>query len=180
MKRERSDQQEFEKLALVHAETLLRTARRMTGSLAHAEDAVQETLLSAWRSFHQFERFTNCRAWLFRILVNHLSKQWQKQRVSPLVQLPEEQTLENVVPIRPAYDSISHQAVRSAIDDLPVEQRSVLVLAAVEGFTCKEISSMLKLPIGTVMSRLSRARSEVRRRLLAPANPSVTPRTSGG
>src|SRR5262249_11813295 len=69
---------EFENVALPHAAALLRYALHLAGGKAQAEDLVQETLLSAWRNFHQFERGTNCKAWLFRILKNLHYKQTQR------------------------------------------------------------------------------------------------------
>jgi RNA polymerase sigma-70 factor (ECF subfamily) len=157
-----SDQrEEFERIALVHTDALLGVARRILRCDSLAEDAVQETLLSAWRAFHQFQRDTNSKAWLFRILLNGIRKNWR--RAVPLVELPIGQSLDNIVTIRTSFKSLAHSDATAAIDALPEEQRTVFLLAAVEGFTCKEISSMQAIPIGTVMSRLSRSRAELRR-----------------
>jgi RNA polymerase sigma-70 factor (ECF subfamily) len=162
-----SDQQEeFESIALVHADALLGVARRILRSDSLAEDAVQETLLSAWRAFHQFQRNTNSRAWLVRILLNGIRKNWR--RTVPLVELPTGQSLDNIVTIRSSFESLAHSNATAAIDALPEEQRTIFLLAAVEGFTCKEISSMEAIPIGTVMSRLSRCRAELRKALSQP------------
>jgi RNA polymerase sigma-70 factor (ECF subfamily) len=164
MRRFGSDErEEFESIALVHADALLRMARRLLRSESLAEDAVQETLLSAWRAFHQFQRDTNCKAWLFRILLNGISK--NRQRAVPLVGLPLGQSLDNIKAIRPPFESLADSEAIAAIDALPEERRIVFLLAAVEGFTCKQISSMLAIPIGTVMSRLSRCRVELRKAL---------------
>jgi RNA polymerase sigma-70 factor, ECF subfamily len=163
MRRFGSDErEEFESIALVHADALRRMARRRLQCDSLAEDAVQETLLCAWRAFHRFRRNTNCKAWLFRILLNGISR--NGKRAAPLVGLPPGQSLDNIVAIRPPFPSLAYSEAIAAIDALPEEQRSVL-LAAVEGFACKEISSMLAIPIGTVMSRLSRSRAEVRNAL---------------
>jgi RNA polymerase sigma-70 factor (ECF subfamily) len=155
---------EFEQVAMVHAESLLRVARRMTRNHHTAEDAVQEALLSAWRSFHLFEKGTNCKAWLFKILIHLLNKNFSRPSLA-IVDLPEHTVLENVVPIRNSYEDLARSDVIAAIESLPEEQRMVLLLAALEGFTCKEIAIMLNIPIGTVMSRLSRGREDVRKRL---------------
>jgi RNA polymerase sigma-70 factor, ECF subfamily len=164
MRRFSSDErEEFESIALVHADALLRMARRLLRSESLAEDAVQETLLSAWRAFHQFQRDTNCKAWLFRILLNGISK--NAQRAVPLVGLPPGQSLDNIKAIRPPFESLADSEAIAAIDALPEERRIVFLLAAVGGFACKEISSMLAIPIGTVMSRLSRCRAELRKAL---------------
>jgi RNA polymerase sigma-70 factor, ECF subfamily len=155
---------EFEQVVMVHAESLLRVARRMTRNHHAAEDAVQETLLSAWRCFHQFETGTNCKAWLFKILINLLNKSYSRPTLL-IVNLPETVVLENIAPARNSYDDLARSDVIAAIESLQEEQRIVLLLAAVEGFTCREIGMMVGVPIGTVMSRLSRGRVEVRRAL---------------
>lgn len=128
----------------------------------HAEDLVQETLLKAWRSFHQFEPGTNCRAWLFRILVNARNREFHKRRI-----LAEVVNIDDVQLPVPESTSASAE-IRSAFDSLSAEHREVLSLGVVEGFTVRELAGILKLPIGTVMSRLSRARQRLRE-LLTPA-----------
>lgn len=146
----------FETTALPFAATLLRAARHITGERSAADDLVQETLLQAWRAFHQFEPGTNCRAWLFRIMLNLWSKVRNKQQ-RHLQAVP----LDEVIAGRES-DIQMHLQVRMAVDALPEEQRVVLMLGVVEGFTCKEIADMLSLPIGTVMSRLARGRMRLR------------------
>lgn len=166
----RSDRrQEFEQVAMAHTESLLRVARRVTGSPHSAEDAVQDTFLAAWRSFHQFEKDTNVRAWLFKIMFNTLSKKRSRPSLA-IIEIAEGELLENIVPIRISYSELACSDVIAAIDRLPEEQRAVILLAAVEGFTCKEIGAMLGLPIGTVMSRLSRGRADVRNTLRPTAS----------
>jgi RNA polymerase sigma-70 factor, ECF subfamily len=154
----------FEHVALVHAESLLGVAQRVTRNHHAAEDAVQEALLSAWRSFHQFETGTNCKAWLFKILINLLNKSHSRPTLV-VVDLPETVVLENIISIRYGYEDLARSDVIAAIESLQEEQRIVLLLAALEGFTCKAMGVMLGVPIGTVMSRLSRGRAEVRRAL---------------
>jgi RNA polymerase sigma-70 factor (ECF subfamily) len=159
-----SDEREgFESIVLVHTDALLRTARRLLNCDSLAEDAVQETLLCAWRAFHQFQRDTNCRAWLFRILLNGISR--YRRRAFPLVALRPGQSLDDIVAIRPPFASLAYSEAIAAIDALPEERRIVFQLVEVEGFACKEVSSMLAIPIGTVMSRLSRCRAELRNAL---------------
>ena len=154
-------QQEFEQVALVHAPALLRTAVRLTGSREAAEDLVQESLLRAWRSFEQFERGTNAKAWLFKIMLNLSNRQWSQMR-----NLPPTDSIDDVRK-QPATESqpLAHVHVLAALDELSEEFRVVLVLAVVEGFTCKEIAKMLAIPMGTVMSRLGRARARLREQL---------------
>ena len=150
-----------------HSRSLLRVARRLTLNSAAAEDIVQETFLRAWRSFDQFEAGSNARAWLFRILFNVFYAQGRKARSSA-----------RVVPF-PAPDSqprggtdfsaLDAAMLSAALDDLSEEHRTVILLAVVEGFTCRELAEILSLPIGTVMSRLSRARQSLREILEPPA-----------
>jgi RNA polymerase sigma-70 factor, ECF subfamily len=137
-----------------HLAALLRVARRLTLESASAEDLVQETMLLAWRGFHGFQSGTNARAWLFRILFNAFHGAKRKARVE-------------TVPAKDSVRPMLQEAVEiaEALDALSLEQRTVLLLAAVEGFTCQEIAGILELPMGTVMSRLSRARQELRKSL---------------
>lgn len=164
MRRLNSDErQEFESIVLVHTDALRGTARRLLRCDSLAEDAVQETFLCAWRAFHQFQRNTNCKAWLFRILLNGISR--NRRRAAPLVGLRPGQSLDNIVAIQPPFASLAYSEAIAAIAALPEERRIVFLLAEVEGFACKEVSSMLAIPIGTVMSRLSRCRAELRNAL---------------
>lgn len=155
----------FEQEAMPHLPSLLSTALRSTRNRAAAEDAVQETMLRAWRAFDKFQPGTNCKAWLFRILFNLLTKQYHQARLRPeTVPLDNAEHATDLLCARPA-DRPSQQEILSAIDALPADQRSVLVLSLVEGFKCREIADILSLPIGTVMSRLSRARTVLRENL---------------
>lgn len=148
---------EFENVALPHAGRLLRYALHLEGEKARAEDLVQETLLSAWRSFHQFERGTNCKAWMFRILKNLHSRQAQRKTQRSEVSLGEDE------PRFAVPEQISaNQQVREAFARLTPEHQEVLQLAVVEGLGIREVSEVLQVPQGTVMSRLSRARASLR------------------
>ena len=153
--------EEFERIALIHRGVLFRVACSKLRCESLAEDAVQETLLCAWRAFHTFERGTNCRAWLFRIMLNSMRR--NRRRAVPLADLPDWQSLDTLMTSGSSFESLAHFEAHAAVDALPETQRTIFLLAAVEGFTCKEISMMQALPIGTVMSRLSRSRAELRR-----------------
>jgi RNA polymerase sigma-70 factor (ECF subfamily) len=150
-------EQEFADVALPHARNLLRFARRLTSDTEAAEDLVQETLLRAWRGFAQFRGGTNARAWLFRILLNTFYGQGRKGRLT-LVPLGETDRAG-------VSGGSTALEVTGALAKLSPEQRAVLMLGAVEGFTCREISEMLHIPMGTVMSRMSRARQAMRSQL---------------
>jgi len=142
-----------------HLGSLLRVARRLTIQSSSAEDLVQDTMLLAWRGFHRFQPGSNVRAWLFRILLNVFHGEGRKASRAEPQEAPFNQH------VRPAaQEAVEIAEVLSA---LSIEQRSVFLLAVVEGFTCQEIAGILNVPIGTVMSRLSRARQELRR-ILAP------------
>jgi RNA polymerase sigma-70 factor, ECF subfamily len=149
---------EFESMALPHAASLLRYAMHLDQrGKAEAEDLVQETLLAAWRNFGQFKSGTNYKAWLFRILTNLRYKRLRRAAKRAEVPLEEEESLLS----RP--ENISRKAeVRDAFAGLSPEHQEVMYLAVVEGFEIREIGNMLKLPTGTVMSRLSRARAQLR------------------
>lgn len=158
----------FEHEALPHLESLLRTAVRMSGDRARAEDAVQETYLRAWRSFSTYQPDTNCRAWLFRILLNVLKKAAGKKRHDPLAVAEDVDTSSKVVALFPNTDGGGTQDVIAAVDHLAPEFRDVLWLVVVEGLSYKETAQTLDIPMGTVMSRLYRARREIRRWLTLP------------
>jgi RNA polymerase sigma-70 factor, ECF subfamily len=151
-----TQQEEFELIAMPHLAALLRVARRLALESTSAEDLVQETMLLAWRGFHRFETGTNARAWLFRILFNAFYGAGRKAALA-----------ERPVSLQDRVQPGLQEAVEisQALDALSLEQRTVLLLAEVEGFTCQEISEILNVPIGTVMSRLSRARQELRKSL---------------
>jgi RNA polymerase sigma-70 factor (ECF subfamily) len=155
-----SSQNDFERLVMPEARGLLRFARRLTGAMPSAEDLVQEALLKAWRSFHQFRDGSSARAWLYRILINEFYGQGRKIRASPSTV-----SLENRFPAGANSMTAESLEVAEALDSLPLEHRTVLLLGVVEGFTCREISGILSVPIGTVMSRLSRARQAMREKL---------------
>ncbi len=156
-----SRQDEFERVALCHTRGLLRVARRITSGSSSAEDLVQESLLLAWRSFDQFDEGTNARAWLFRILFNVFYAHGRKLRRVPEI-IPITRDLASVPPSLDEAMEVSR-----ALDGLHIDHRTVLLLGVVEGFTCGEIAGILGVPVGTVMSRLSRARASMRTRLAA-------------
>jgi RNA polymerase sigma-70 factor (ECF subfamily) len=165
-------QDEFERVAMPHSRSLLRVARRLASDPATAEDLVQETFFRAWRSFDQFRSGTNMRAWLFRILFNAFYAQGRQISAAPILvslDAPGRET----EPQSGSETSLAEVAeISNAFEELSSEHRTVLLLAIVEGFTCREMAGILSLPIGTVMSRLSRGRQALRERL-APAAPKV-------
>jgi RNA polymerase sigma-70 factor (ECF subfamily) len=149
---------EFEAEAMPHHNDLFRTAARL---LCHGEahDAVQEAYLVAWKTFDRYQRGTNCRAWLFRILLNVVRHE-RRTRLKWLT-CGNEASSELVAP-EPVPDNLTDAEIQAALDRLPVHFRAVLVLVVLEDFSYKEVSAVLDVPLGTVMSRLSRARSLLR------------------
>ena len=159
----------FEQEAIPHLEALLRTAVRLSGNRARAEDAVQETYLRAWRSFRTYRPETNCRAWLFKILLNVLKKAAGKQRRDPLAEAEDVEVSGKLIPLFPEAEGSNRQDLLAAVNRLAPEFREVLWLVVVEGFAYREAAQILDIPMGTVMSRLYRARRELRRFLTVPA-----------
>jgi RNA polymerase sigma-70 factor, ECF subfamily len=159
-------QSEFEQVAIPHTRSLLRVARRLTLDTAVAEDLVQDTLLLAWRNFGQFRAGTNARAWLFRIMFNVFYGEKRKVRSAPPLVSLEVSGRERELPGRAVSSALDAAVVADALDHLSIEHRAVLLLGVVEGLSCREMADVLAVPIGTVMSRLSRARQSLRGYLL--------------
>jgi len=161
--------EEFDRSALVHLPELLRVAVRLCGERAAAEDLVQETCLQAWRSFHRFEAGTNCRAWLYKIMFFVRADRRRKQHREPaIVEL--DRAMESSLQFdAPTPDGLTAAAVQAAFDRLPDPFRDVILLTDVEELTYREAAGVLGIPIGTVMSRLSRGRRLLRRELAAHA-----------
>lgn len=173
---------EFEEQALVHLDSLYRTALRLTRNRAEAEDVVQDTYLRAFKSFHRFAPGTNCRAWLFtilrRVFLSGVRRGQDKQ-------LGDELTLEAAVAsaTAPASDSpegeffrrILPADVEAALSALPLVFREAVILVDLEGFSYKEAARALECPVGTVMSRLWRSR-RLLRGALQPAGAMESPK----
>lgn len=152
----------FEALALPYLEWVYRVARRLCRDDHEAEDLVQETYYKAYRAFEDFEiRAFGIRPWLLRILNNtFLNRQARARRApKPTDQQALEQTQADADRSPPEldYDQLDEE-VKHALDELPTEFRSVLLLWATHELSYQEIADALGLPIGTVMSRLHRAR----------------------
>jgi RNA polymerase sigma-70 factor (ECF subfamily) len=161
--------EEFDRSALVYLEELLRVATRLCRSAEWAEDLVQETYLQAWRSFHRFEAGTNCRAWLYKILLFTYSSQRRKRARQPfLVDL--DVAVEPMLLVDPPTpDTLTAEAVKTAFDRLSEPFRALMLLVDVQGLTYREAAEALNVPIGTVMSRLNRGRRLLRIELAAHA-----------
>jgi RNA polymerase sigma-70 factor (ECF subfamily) len=161
----------FEELATPLFDSLYNFASWLLKNRSNAEDLVQETYLKALRSFASFQPGTNFRAWMFRILRNTFLSSCSTLDRRLTVQIDSEDD----VPLLPATSTTpeslliersQQNVVRDAIEQLPVTFREVLLLCDVEDVSYREISEILSIPVGTVMSRLARARKAVRESLL--------------
>jgi RNA polymerase sigma-70 factor (ECF subfamily) len=155
----------FNAEALPWVNNLFRSALRMTRDRARAEDAVQETMLQAWKSFDRFHAGTNCRAWLYKILFHCVKYQRRKWLRFPTL-VGDDSTLETTLASpAPIPESLQDGDILRALDRIPQEFRALVLLVDVEEFAYKDAAEILGIPIGTVMSRLSRGRKLLREQL---------------
>lgn len=161
----------FEELAMPLLNPLYSFACWLTHNREEAQDLVQETYLKAWQSFSSFQLGTNFRAWMYRILRNTFLTSRTALQAAMTVSLDLEQengpelATTSETPESIAIQSANRDLVRNVIENLPLEFREILLLREVEEMSYREIAEALSLPIGTVMSRLSRARQAVCDRL---------------
>jgi len=167
----------FENEALSHLDRLYSAALRMTRNSADAEDLVQETYVKALRGRDSFKPRTNMKAWLYRILTNTYINSYRKAVRSPQMSGDEEVTDWQLARAAShdsqglrsaemeALENIPDAAVAAAMADLAENYRLAVYLSDVEGFSYKEIATIMDTPIGTVMSRLNRGRSQLRKAL---------------
>jgi len=166
----------FDDEALPHLDALYRVALRLTMDPTQAEDLVQDTMLKAYRSWRQYRPGTNAKGWLLTILRNTFINDYRRRKLEPIAM-----DLEAAEPhaiLRQIADSdpegnffaqIVDQRVLEAIDALPTEFREVLVLSDMEGLSYADIAETLQVPVGTVKSRLFRARRQLQGALYAHA-----------
>lgn len=166
----KQQRKEFEEMALVHLDAIYRAALRLSRDPTEAQDLSQEVFLRAYRSFHQFERGTNCRAWLFKILKNaFINRERSMSQIRASVSIDDtemggEAWLEEASadagegPEDRLLSKLTGEQIKQAVEKLPPSFRRIFILSEVEGFTYKEIAQIEDCPLGTVMSRLFRAR----------------------
>jgi RNA polymerase sigma-70 factor (ECF subfamily) len=157
----------FEELAMPLFDSLYNFARWLVRNRSDAEDLVQETYRKALLSFASFQPNTSFRAWIFRILKNTFlsSRSRLEQRMTVAMDSEEvgpERAVESETPETILIERSNRQLVQRAIDELPAHYREALLLCEVEEMSYQEIAEILSIPIGTVMSRLARARRAIR------------------
>jgi len=164
----------FEEALNKYLDSLYSFALRLTEHRERAEDLVQETSLRAFRKFHQVKSRTKVKTWLYAILMNTFRNKYRKEKKKPpvvdidldealgfstqnssILETPEKEILKGILDIE----------IKTVLDELNIEQREVLWLSDVEGFSYGEISEIIDCPIGTIASRLYRARMFLRERL---------------
>lgn len=165
----------FEKELLPHVGALQTFAYHLTYSQDDADDLVQETYMKAWRFIDKYEQGTNAKAWLFKILKNAYINEYRKR-----VKQPTKVDFEDIVAFHDTDDDrisgysdlreeiflhMMGDEVTTAINSLPLDFRTVILLCDIEGFTYEEIASIIDVPIGTVRSRLFRARNLLKEKL---------------
>ena len=175
------EQDEFAELALPYLDSLYGAALRLTRSAADADDLVQDAFLKAYRFYDRFEPGTNLRAWLLRILTNtFINKYRRNTRERKVLDGDDAEPVGDGVMSRAAMRALTEpedaamrslvsQEIQKALDELSDEHRLMIVLADIEELSYKEIADIVGCPIGTVMSRLHRARKHMQGRLVEQA-----------
>jgi len=160
----------FHEEAMPHMGALYAGALRLTRNEGDAEDLVQETYFKAYRAFDSFENGTNCKAWLFRIQTNTFINKYRRkvkereilegsQRIAAEHYFVHKQSKTATLdPERYITERFMSDEVKAALENVPVDFRSVVELADIQGFPYKDVAKMLDIPVGTVMSRLFRGR----------------------
>lgn len=170
--------EEFEKTALVHLDLLYNSALQMTRNTQDADDLVQETFIKAFRFFDKFEKGTNCKAWLFKIMRNNFINSYRKKAKQPtqvdfgeventyITDVKREILSEgSLLDTARIFENVMEDDVKKAVESLPMEFRIAIILSDIEDFSYQEIAEIMDCPIGTVRSRISRGRKFLQKRL---------------
>jgi RNA polymerase sigma-70 factor (ECF subfamily) len=169
---------DFSSTELPYYAQLYKTALRMTRSVADTEDLLQETYLKAYRYYEGFQEGTNLKAWLFRIMKNNFINKYRKRKAEPYhVELDELRDSSDDAPSTDSHlgdagaelgaiEEEMDENVARAINSLPHDYKMALLLVDIQGHSYQEVADTLAVPVGTVMSRLYRARTKVEKALL--------------
>ena len=153
---------QFETEAMPHLALIHRAATRVLGDVSRADDITQEVFLNAWRCFDRYEPGTNCKAWLFRILF-HTIQHYHRREGRYSQAWVETETFFSRLPAAPIHvEELTDEELIGLVNRLPEHYRAVLLLVDLEEFSYRETAEVLGIPMGTVMSRLSRARAQMR------------------
>lgn len=182
MREENTRRKEFEETAMEHIDSLYNMALRLVFNKEEAEDLVQETYLKAYRFFDSFQKGTNIKAWLYKILKNTFINKYRKEIATPGEILYEDleavnsglaykqetnstglaDTLESKYA---DFSGLLEDDVKQALDSLPAEYREAILLSDVEGLSYQDIAEIANVPIGTIKSRLNRGRKLLQKKL---------------
>ena len=174
--KEKTSRDEFKQLTYPHMKLLYNVALRYCSNVFDAEDIVQETYLASFKNFHQLREKSKCKSWLLKILRNNFLKSYHKNKsMQRLNETDYIEFLETGMADNDAdtlfFSESGRQTVQQAIDRLPVKYKEVLTLYYLDEMLYKDIADSLDIPIGTVMSRLTRARERLKSVLLKQTNP---------
>jgi RNA polymerase sigma-70 factor (ECF subfamily) len=166
---------EFQREAVPHMDALYNYALRMTGDPNNADDLLQDTYLKAYRFWDKYEKGTNIRAWLFRIMKNSYINLYRKASKEPdtvdyddvqnFYQTIRDQSTDPNDLQEKLFGNLLGDDVARALESLPEDFRTVIILCDIEGFTYEEIAEFVECPVGTVRSRLHRGRKLLRDKL---------------
>jgi RNA polymerase sigma-70 factor, ECF subfamily len=179
-------QESFTREALVHLDAVYRAALRLAGNATDADDLVQETMLRAYRAWDHYRRGSNARGWLLTILRNAFIEEYRRRtarRESLDLQAIESYALPvdlpQADPEHAFFEGLVDDEVLRAIDALPLIYREVIVWTDIEGLPYEETAKLLRVPVGTVKSRVSRARKVLQARLYqyAVSSGAIDPRS---
>lgn len=171
------EQKLFEDLAFQHLDSLFSTALRLTRNQQDAEDLVQDACMKAYQFFRRFEPGTNFKAWIFKILMNTFINKYHKEmRTPPSVQFDKveysvdealkDEERRTILTDENLFRNMFDDEIVQAIESMPEDYRVAVLLCDIENFSYKEISEITEVPIGTVMSRISRGRKMLQKSLL--------------
>ena len=175
----RTKHKEFEEEAIQHMDILYNYALRMTSNTDDAHDLVQETYMKAYRFWDKYEKGTNIRAWLFRIMKNSYINRYRKESKEPeTVDYNDIQNFYHTIRYQSSdpndlqekiFGGLLDDDIARAVESLPEEFRTVVILCDIEGLSYEEIAAFVDCPIGTVRSRLHRGRKMLRAKLFSYA-----------